>query len=146
MSHWVRTVNVWVYANRGVPEGQAADYVKGNANLLGDQPIVAAPAYIGIVVSLAIIACFRWRTKNKVRISFRAITAYTFLWCVISPALTGISLSIMFQCIISFWAVSFDTSNFRVIVFPFWQLWDYSRFKLDKEMQMESAFMFRAVV
>jgi hypothetical protein len=31
---------------------------EGNANLLGDQPIVAAPAYIGIVVFFGIIALF----------------------------------------------------------------------------------------
>jgi hypothetical protein len=32
-----------------VPEDQNCNFV-WNANLLGDQPIVAAPAYIGIVV------------------------------------------------------------------------------------------------
>jgi hypothetical protein len=39
-----------VYMPSGVPEGQAADYVKGMPTYWGDQPIVAAPAYIGIVV------------------------------------------------------------------------------------------------
>jgi hypothetical protein len=49
MSHWVKTVKCMSLCLGGVPEGQAADYVKRN-QLIGDQPIVAAPAYIGIVV------------------------------------------------------------------------------------------------
>jgi hypothetical protein len=35
---------------QGVPEGQAADFVSGMPTYWGDQPIVAAPAYIGVVV------------------------------------------------------------------------------------------------
>ena len=36
--------------SQGVPEGQAADFVSGMPTYWGDQPIVAAPAYIGVVV------------------------------------------------------------------------------------------------
>jgi hypothetical protein len=36
-------------ARQKVPQIQTGNFV-WNANLLGDQPIVAAPAYIGIVV------------------------------------------------------------------------------------------------
>jgi hypothetical protein len=44
---------------QGVPEDQATDFVSGMPTYWGDQPIVAAPAYIGIVVFfLAIIALF----------------------------------------------------------------------------------------
>jgi hypothetical protein len=43
-----------------------------DANLLGDQPIVAAPAYIGIVVFfLAIIALFI--DKRKIKYVFLAV-------------------------------------------------------------------------
>jgi hypothetical protein len=36
--------------SQGVPAGQAADFVSGMPTYWGDQPIVAAPAYIGVVV------------------------------------------------------------------------------------------------
>jgi hypothetical protein len=42
---------------QGVPEGQAADYVKGMPTY-GDQPIVAAPAYWDCSLLFAIIALF----------------------------------------------------------------------------------------
>lgn len=44
---------------QGVPEDQAADFVSGMPTYWGDQPIVAAPAYIGMVVFfLAMLAVF----------------------------------------------------------------------------------------
>jgi hypothetical protein len=53
---------------------EAADYVKGMPTYWGDQPIVAAPAYIGLYL-LGIIALFIDERKIKVRPS-SAITVY----------------------------------------------------------------------
>jgi hypothetical protein len=65
---------------QGVPEGQAADYVKGMPTYWGDQPIVAAPAYIGIVVFFGNYSFFIDERKIKVRISFRSYYCFgTFL-------------------------------------------------------------------
>ncbi|MEN2400145.1 YfhO family protein [Flavobacterium sp. MC2016-06] len=44
---------------QGVPAGQAQDFVSGMPTYWGDQPIVAAPAYIGVVVFfLGVLALF----------------------------------------------------------------------------------------
>ena len=44
---------------QGVPSGQAQDFVSGMPTYWGDQPIVAAPAYIGVVVFfLGVLALF----------------------------------------------------------------------------------------
>lgn len=51
---------------QGVPEAQAKDFVSGMPTYWGDQPIVAAPAYIGaIVFFLAILALFNDKRKIK---------------------------------------------------------------------------------
>ena len=57
--------------SQGVPAVQAQDYVKGMPTYWGDQPIVAAPAYIGAVVFfLAFLALFIDNRKIK----------YVFFW------------------------------------------------------------------
>lgn len=44
---------------KGVPESQALDFVSGMPTYWGDQPIVSAPAYVGVVVFfLAVLALF----------------------------------------------------------------------------------------
>jgi hypothetical protein len=51
---------------KGVPEGQAKDFVSGMPTYWGDQPIVSAPAYIGAVVFfLAVLALFIDERKIK---------------------------------------------------------------------------------
>jgi len=66
---------------QGVPEGQAADYVKGMPTYWGDQPIVAAPAYIGVVVFfLAIMALFIDDRKIKYVFLSGAIVALILSW------------------------------------------------------------------
>ncbi|MCR4030308.1 MULTISPECIES: YfhO family protein [Flavobacterium] len=51
---------------KGVPEGQAKDFVSGIPTYWGDQPIVSAPAYIGAVVFfLAVLALFIDERKIK---------------------------------------------------------------------------------
>ena len=52
--------------SQGVPEAQATDFVSGMPTYWGDQPIVAAPAYIGAVVFfLAVLALFIDKRKIK---------------------------------------------------------------------------------
>ncbi|MGO4772011.1 YfhO family protein [Flavobacterium sp. W22_SRS_FK3] len=51
---------------QGVPSGQADDFVSGMPTYWGDQPIVSAPAYIGVVVFfLAVLALFIDERKIK---------------------------------------------------------------------------------
>jgi hypothetical protein len=77
--------------SQGVPEGQAADYVKGMPTYWGDQPIVAAPAYIGIVVFfLGVLALFIDERKIKYVFLSGAITALILSWGKNFPALTDL--------------------------------------------------------
>ncbi|WP_366184096.1 YfhO family protein [Flavobacterium ovatum] len=75
--------------SKGVPENQAADFVSGMPTYWGDQPIVAAPAYIGIVVFfLAILALFIDERKIKYVFLSGAIVALILSWGKNFPLLT----------------------------------------------------------
>jgi hypothetical protein len=66
---------------QGVPEAQAVDYVKGMPTYWGDQPIVAAPAYIGAVVFfLAFLALFVDNRKIKYVFFGGAMIALVLSW------------------------------------------------------------------
>ena len=66
---------------QGVPEAQASDFVSGMPTYWGDQPIVAAPAYIGIVVFfLGILALFADKRKIKYVFLSGAIVALVLSW------------------------------------------------------------------
>jgi hypothetical protein len=74
---------------KGVPEDQAGDFVSGMPTYWGDQPIVAAPAYIGIVVFfLGILALFTDKRKIKYVFLSGAIIALVLSWGKNFPALT----------------------------------------------------------
>ncbi|MBA4275528.1 YfhO family protein [Flavobacterium sp.] len=74
---------------QGVPEAQASDFVSGMPTYWGDQPIVAAPAYIGIVVFfLGILALFADKRKIKYIFLSGAIIALVLSWGKNFPALT----------------------------------------------------------
>jgi len=74
---------------QGVPEAQANDFVSGMPTYWGDQPIVAAPAYIGIVVFfLGIMALFTDKRKIKYVFLSGAIIALVLSWGKNFPALT----------------------------------------------------------
>ena len=74
---------------QGVPEAQASDFVSGMPTYWGDQPIVAAPAYIGIVVFfLGILALFADKRKIKYVFLSGAIVALVLSWGKNFPALT----------------------------------------------------------
>jgi hypothetical protein len=74
---------------QGVPEDQATDFVSGMPTYWGDQPIVAAPAYIGIVVFfLAILALFIDKRKIKYVFLSGLIVALFLSWGKNFPILT----------------------------------------------------------
>jgi hypothetical protein len=74
---------------QGVPEAQASDFVSGMPTYWGDQPIVAAPAYIGIVVFfLGILALFTDKRKIKYVFLSGTIVALVLSWGKNFPALT----------------------------------------------------------
>ncbi len=74
---------------QGVPESQADDFVSGMPTYWGDQPIVAAPAYIGIVVFfLAVLALFIDERKIKYVFLSGAAVALILSWGKNFPSVT----------------------------------------------------------
>jgi hypothetical protein len=74
---------------QGVSQTQATDFVSGMPTYWGDQPIVAAPAYIGIVVFfLGILALFTDKRKIKYVFLSGAIVALILSWGKNIPILT----------------------------------------------------------
>lgn len=74
---------------QGVPETQATDFVSGLPLYWGDQPIVAAPAYIGAVVFfLAMLALFHDRRKIKYAFLTGVIVSLLLSWGKNLPVLT----------------------------------------------------------
>lgn len=74
---------------KGVQEDQAKDFVSGMPTYWGDQPIVAAPAYIGaIVFFLGILALFVDERKIKYVFLSGAVVALILSWGKNLPALT----------------------------------------------------------
>ena len=74
---------------QGVPEDQAIDFVSGMPTYWGDQPIVAAPAYIGIVVFfLAVMALFIDKRKIKFVFLSGAFVSLLLSWGKNFPLLT----------------------------------------------------------
>lgn len=73
----------------GVPENQAADFASGLPLYWGDQPIVAAPAYIGAVVFfLAVIGLILVRSRIRYALLAGAILSLMLSWGKNFPALT----------------------------------------------------------
>lgn len=76
--------------SQGVPAVKAQDYVKGMPTYWGDQPIVAAPAYIGAVVFfLAFLALFIDNRKIKYVFFGGAMFALVLSWGKNFPAVTN---------------------------------------------------------
>jgi hypothetical protein len=74
---------------QGVPEAQANDFVSAMPTYWGNQPIVAAPAYVGIVVFfLGILALFADKRKIKYVFLSGAIVALVLSWGKNFPAIT----------------------------------------------------------
>jgi len=123
---------------KGVPADQASDFVSGMPTYWGDQPIVAAPAYIGVVVFfLAILALFIDERKIKYVFLSGAITALLLSWGKNFPILTDFFIDYI-PMYNKFRAVS----SIQVILelcFPVLAIMGLqSFFKLDKEIQWKS--------
>lgn len=74
---------------QGVPSEQANDFVSGMPTYWGDQPIVAAPAYIGVVVFfLAVLALFIDDRKIKYVFLSGALVSLVLSWGKNFPLLT----------------------------------------------------------
>jgi hypothetical protein len=75
--------------SQNVPESQAKDFVSAMPTYWGDQPIVAAPAYIGAVVFfLCIIALFVVKRRIKYAFLTAALVSLWLSWGKNFPALT----------------------------------------------------------
>ncbi|TRX42135.1 YfhO family protein [Flavobacterium restrictum] len=75
---------------QGVPEAQATDFVGAMPTYWGDQPIVAAPAYIGaIVFFLGILALFADKRKIKYVFLAGALASLVLSWGKNFGALTN---------------------------------------------------------
>ncbi len=130
---------------QGVPEAQVNDFVSAMPTYWGDQPIVAAPAYIGIVVFfLAIMALFIDNRKVKYAFLSGAIVALMLSWGKNFPVLTNFFIDNV-PMYNKFRAVS----SIQVILelcFPVLAIMGLqSFFKLDKEAQFKALWQSAAV-
>jgi len=130
---------------QGVPEAQAADFVSAMPTYWGDQPIVAAPAYIGIVVFyLGIMALFADKRKIKYVFLSGAIVALMLSWGKNFSMLTDFFIDTV-PMYNKFRAVS----SIQVILelcFPVLAIMGLqSFFKLEKEAQFKALWQSAAV-
>ncbi|WP_426092096.1 YfhO family protein [Flavobacterium sp. DSR3-2] len=125
---------------QGVPEDQATDFVSGMPTYWGDQPIVAAPAYIGVVVFfLAIMALFIDKRKIKYVFLCGSIIALVLSWGKNFPVLTDFFIDYV-PMYNKFRAVS----SIQVILelcFPVLAIMGLqSFFQLDKKLQWKALY------
>jgi len=75
--------------SQGVPDAQAQDFTSGMPTYWGDQPIVAAPAYIGAVVFFLCVLCL-FTDKRKIKYAFLAgaLVSLFLSWGKNLPTLT----------------------------------------------------------
>ncbi len=76
--------------SQGVPDAQAQDFVTGMPTYWGDQPIVAAPAYIGAVVFFLCVLCL-FVDNRKIKYAFLAgaVISLMLSWGKNFPSLTN---------------------------------------------------------
>ena len=132
--------------SQGVPAGQAADFVTGMPTYWGDQPIVAAPAYIGVVVFfLGILALIIDDRKIKYVFLSGAIVALLLSWGKNFALLTDFFIDYV-PMYNKFRAVS----SIQVILelcFPVLAIMGLqSFFKVDKSKQWEGLWQSGAIV
>ena len=125
---------------QGVPEDQATDFVSGMPTYWGDQPIVAAPAYIGVVVFfLGIMALFIDKRKIKYVFLSGAVVALILSWGKNFPLLTDFFIDYV-PMYNKFRAVS----SIQVILelcFPVLAIMGLqSFFQLDKKLQWKALY------
>lgn len=131
---------------QGVPQDQAVNFVSGMPTYWGDQPIVAAPAYIGIVVFfLVIMALLVDERKIKYVFLSSAMAALILSWGKNLPILTDFFIDYI-PLYNKFRAVS----SIQVILelcFPVLAIMGLqSFFKKDKEQQFKALWQTCSVV
>ena len=132
--------------NQGVPDDQATDFISAMPTYWGDQPIVAAPAYIGAVVFfLGILALFLDERRIKYAFLAGAVVSLVLSWGKNSPAITNFMIDYI-PMYNKFRAVS----SIQVILelcFPVLAIMGLqSFFKSDKELQWKSLWQSVAAV
>ncbi|GEC72169.1 membrane protein YfhO [Flavobacterium flevense] len=132
--------------SQGVPAGQAADFVSGMPTYWGDQPIVAAPAYIGVVVFfLGILALILDERRIKYVFLSGAVVALLLSWGKNFAILTDFFIDYV-PLYNKFRAVS----SIQVILelcFPVLAIMGLqSFFKVDKNKQWEGLWQSGAIV
>ena len=132
--------------NQGVPDDQATDFISAMPTYWGDQPIVAAPAYIGAVVFfLGILALFLDERRIKYAFLAGAVVSLVLSWGKNSPVITNFMIDYI-PMYNKFRAVS----SIQVILelcFPVLAIMGLqSFFKSDKELQWKSLWQSVAAV
>jgi hypothetical protein len=129
----------------GVPDAQATDFVSGMPTYWGDQPIVAAPAYIGVIVFfLGILALFVDNRKIKYVFLSGAVASLLLSWGKNFPILTDFFIDYI-PMYDKFRAVS----SIQVILelcFPVLAIMGLqSFFKLEKDQQIKPLWQAAAI-
>lgn len=125
---------------QGVPEDQATDFVSGMPTYWGDQPIVAAPAYIGIVVFfLAVLALFTDKRKIKYVFLSGSIVALVLSWGKNFPILTDFFIDYV-PMYDKFRAVSSIQVVLELCIPVLAIMGLQSFFKLDKKLQWKALY------
>ena len=126
--------------SQGVPEDQATDFVSGMPTYWGDQPIVAAPAYIGVVVFfLAIMALFIDKRKIKYVFLSGAAVALVLSWGKNFPLVTDFFIDFV-PMYNKFRAVS-SIQGILELCFPVLAIMGLqSFFTLDKKLQWKALY------
>ncbi|PWA05837.1 YfhO family protein [Flavobacterium psychrotolerans] len=131
--------------SQSVPEDQAKNFVSGMPTYWGDQPIVAAPAYIGAVVFfLVILALFIDKRKIKYAFLAGAIVSLLLSWGKNFPILTDFLIDFM-PMYNKFRAVSSIQVLLELCVPVLAIMGLHSFFKSDKETQWKALWQSGAV-
>ncbi|WP_306352717.1 YfhO family protein [Flavobacterium sp. '19STA2R22 D10 B1'] len=132
-------------SSQGVPPAQASEIIKTMPTYWGDQPIVAAPAYIGaIVFFLFILALFAEKRKLKYAFLAGAIVSLLLSWGKNFPLLTDLFID-YFPMYNRFRAVSSIQVLLELCIPVLAIMGLYSFFKLDKEAQWKALWKSGAV-
>ena len=134
-----------MFIGLGAPENDALEYASQAPTYWGDQPIVAAPAYIGaIVFFLFVLAMFTERRKLKYAFLVGAIFSLLLSWGKNFPILTDFFID-YFPLYNKFRAVSSIQVILELCMPVLAVLGLFSFFKLDKEEQWKALWKSSAI-
>lgn len=134
-----------MFIGLGAPESQALDFASSAPTYWGDQPIVAAPAYIGaIVFFLFILGMFTEKRKLKYAFLIGAIFSLLLSWGKNFPLLTDFFID-YFPLYNKFRAVSSIQVILELCIPVLAVLGLYSFFKVEKEEQWKALWKSSAI-